>query len=159
MLDDILYRNAAVNHQLASNYLRTMDVAGDGNCYFRALSFCFSGNQRNHKLLRALIASYVNRQAEAAMPKDKGTLFKRAVDIATNGFWPGEDIVLATANCLQRAIVVYVAHAASSSLTYSPMTAPIKPPLTLAFFEPGHYKAVVSTHNISGNMSTPVRQN
>ena len=152
-------RNAAANHQLATNYLRAIDVAGDGNCHFRAFSFCNSRNQRKHKSLRALIASYVNRQAEAAAPEDKGTLFKCASDSATNGFWPVEDIVLATTNCLQRAIVVYVAHAASSPLTYSPMTAPSKPSLTLAFFEPGHCKAVISTHNISGNMSTPVRQN
>ena len=63
--------------------------------------------------------------------------------------WPGEDIVLATAFCLQRAIVVYVAHGSSSPLTYSPLTASGKPPLTLAFFEPEHYMAVVpiaSTH-------------
>ena len=157
--DIILSRNAAVNHQLATSYLSAIDVAGDGNCYFKVLSFCIGGNQRSHKTLHALIASYVKRQAEAAAPEDKGNLFKRAADIAINGFWSGEDIVLATADSLQRAIVVYVAHAASSPLTYPPTTAPNKPPLTLAFFESGHYKAVVSTHNISGNMSTPVRQN
>ena len=115
--DIILSRNAAINRQLAAYYLRAIDIAGDGNCYFRALSFCISGNQRNYKSLRALIALYVNRQAEAAAPEDKGTLFKHAADIATNGFWPGEDIVLPTANCLQRAILVYVAHVASSPLT------------------------------------------
>ena len=139
----MLSRNAAVYRQLANDYLRAVDVAGDGTCYFRALSFCIHGNQRSHASLRALIASHVKRQAETAATEDKATLLKRAADIATDRFWPGEDIVLATAFCLQRAIVVYVAHGSSSPLTYSPLTASGKPPLTLAFFEPGHYMAVV----------------
>ena len=149
MPDNVLSRNAAVYHQLANDYLRAVDVAGDGNCYFRALSFCIHGNQRSHASLRALIASHVKRQAETAATEDKATLLKRAGDIATDRFWPGEDIVLATAFCLQRAIVVYVTHGSSSPFTYSPLTASSKPPLTLAFFEPGHYMAVVpiaSTH-------------
>ena len=120
---------------------------GDGNCFFRALSYCLYRDQRQHTTLRASVASYVSRQANVASPEDKDSLRKRAAEVAKDGVWPGEDILLASANFLHQTIRVYLAHGVSSPISYSPSTTSSKPPLSIAFFEPGHYKAVVPNCN------------
>lgn len=151
---DIKTRNAAVNSQLAAKRLRAVDTDGDGNCFFRALSYCLYQDQRQHTTLRASIASYVSRQADVALPEDKDSLRKRAAEVAKDKFWPGEDIILASANFLQQTIQVYLAHGISSPISYSPSTTSSKSPLSIAFFEPGHYKAVVPS-SLSCNSSRP----
>ena len=120
---------------------------GDSNCFFRALSYCLYKDQRQHTTLRASVASYVSRQANVASPENKDSLRKRAAEVAKDGVWPGEDILLASANFLHQTIRVYLAHGVSSPISYSPSTTSSKPPLSIAFFEPGHYRAVVPNCN------------
>ena len=66
-------------------------------------------------------------------------------DISSDGVWVGEDIITTAANHLQRNICVYMSTSSTSPLVYSPQTAySMLPPLRIAFYEPGHFKAVLN---------------
>ena len=114
--------------------------------FFRALSVCLHGHQGNHSSLRKLVASYVSKQSDAAHPADRAVLGRRAQEVAADGFWPGEDVVLAASDCLQRPILVYVAHGTSSPIQYLPSSSISTLsvlPISIAFIELGHYMAVI----------------
>jgi OTU-like cysteine protease len=140
--------------QLSIRHLQAVDVCGDGNCFFRALSVCIHGHQDNHSSLRKLIASYVSKQSDAVHPADRAALRRRAQEVAADKFWPGEDIVLAASDCLQRPILVYVAHNTSSPIQYLPSSSiNTLPAISIAFLEPGHYVAVTSAPNVHHSIS------
>ena len=121
----------------------------DGNCFFRALSTCLHGHQRNHMALRVSIAQYLNQQAEAAASEDRYILNQHAADIACNG------IGLVKIYCRQQQtfckVKVYLSTDVSSPLSYNPKIPPSedKPLLSIAFFDPGHYMAVANNLNIN----------
>ena len=142
--------------QLYVEHLQAANVFGDGNYFFRALSVCLHGHQSNHSSLRKLVASYVSKQSDAARPADRAALRCRAQEIAADGFWPGEDIMLAASNCLQRPILIYVAHGTSSPIQYLPSSSISTlslSPMRIAFIELGHYMAVISAlTELQGNL-------
>lgn len=146
----IQLRNRALERQLTDVHLRAIDVGGAGNCFFLSVSFGLHGDEKHHAAVRASIAQFIRKQAEAAQPNDRAILLKRAADVSRDGFWPGEDVIVATAQCLQRPLHVYAA-VGDSPLVYLPLSAPAKDvlPLKIAFMEPGHYNAVVSTLSTS----------
>lgn len=146
----IQLRNRDLERQLADVHLRAIDVGGAGNCFFLSVSFGLHGDEKHHAAVRASIAQFIRKQAEAAQPNDRAILLKRAADVSRDGFWPGEDVIVATAQCLQRPLHVYAA-VGDSPLVYLPLSAPPKNvlPLKIAFMEPGHYNAVVSTLSTS----------
>ena len=41
---------------------QSVDVAADGNCFYRAIAFLTSGDQSNHRDIRQLVASHIERQ-------------------------------------------------------------------------------------------------
>ena len=62
---DTPYINVGAIFQGAPTLL--MNVAGDGNCFFRALSWFLTGSERNFKAIRGKICNYI--AAEANLPK------------------------------------------------------------------------------------------
>ena len=153
--DDIRARNENVMFQLSIRHLQAVEVCGDGNCFFRALSVCLHGHQENHSSLRKLVASHVSKQSDAAHPADRAALRRRAQEVAADKFWPGEDIVLAASDYLQRPILVYVAHNTSSPIQYLPSSSiNTLSAISVAFLEPGHYVAVTSVPNAHHSILT-----
>ncbi len=143
-LDDrtIKERIHALDSQLRNKQLTTQDVAGDGNCLFRALSVCLYGHENEHTVLRASIAKHILSDNSSVMPR-YGELSKHVNNISKNGVWVGESVIVAAADYLQREIDVYIAAASVSPLVYSPHPeATQNSPLRLAFYEPGHFRAV-----------------
>ena len=64
----------------------------------------------------------------------------------------GEDIILATADCLKRDIQVfkYIEDNGTSPTIYTPLSGPVaQPSLMVAFIEPGHYCAVQNAENVA----------
>ncbi|KAG0172319.1 hypothetical protein DFQ28_010133 [Apophysomyces sp. BC1034] len=53
-----------IDAQLRSMNLCTKDMAGDGNCLFRALSDQFYGNDSKHKLIRQDVCAYLRANEE-----------------------------------------------------------------------------------------------
>ena len=75
-------------------------------------------------------------------------------DISKNEEWVSEDAIVATGDYLQREMHVFLAksNAVSPPLIYSPQTFVQAPPVLLAYYEPGHYKAIVG---MSGSKLLP----
>ncbi len=108
------------------------------------------GHQRKHMELRQAVANYIVSHSNCSSVEDRTELRRYAADVMRGGVWVGEDIVLAMARCLQRDIHVYTV-IGSSPMIYTPLEkitsgAPVASaaPLRVAFYEPGHYKAVQS---------------
>ena len=77
----------------------------------------------------------------------KCTHFERIIftkDNSKNGVWVGKNAIVTT-GYLRREIHVFIArsYAALPPLVYSPQTFIQAPPVLLAYYKPGYYKAVV----------------
>ena len=87
-------------------------------------------------------------EAECQLTGDAATARRRIDEIATDGNWVGEDVILAMADYLQRQICVFFASDTASPLTYSPPASDtcgvVNDSIRIAFYEPGHFWAVAS---------------
>jgi hypothetical protein len=158
----IQHRNSSVEKQLADNYLYSIDVVGDGNCFFRALSLSLHGSQSLHAQLRKAIALHLRDNTTAvfgpSLSDDLCAVRDCVNSLLTNGSWAGEEAIVTAADYLQREIQIYTSFGTTSPLIYSPAScAPCHPPIALAFFEPGHYRLVADqstyrSERIAGNL-------
>ncbi len=148
----VLRRNSSLNKQLSDMQLRSVNVEGDGNCFFRALSLCMVGHQENHLTLRQQAARYIASCVASSSSVDHVALRKHAADVMQGGTWVGEDVIMAMTECLQRQIHVfmYVDSNGTSPAIYSPSSNATKlAPLRIAFYEPGHYQSVIDLNNLN----------
>jgi hypothetical protein len=152
-LEDIQLRNAGVEKQLTSNSLMSVNVRGDGNCFFRALSVCLHGHEQHHVELRKHIAQHMADHSDVifadycSSPDDRNFFCKLAATTFDDGVWVGENVIKAAAHFLQREIHVFIPSAAISPLSYKPGTIlTTLEVVRLGFYEPGHYRAVVEQH-------------
>jgi hypothetical protein len=85
---------------------------------------------------------------------DDGHRFSEHVQSqSADGVAVGEDAIVALANVCRREVHVYMAYA--DTLIYRPTDGIItNNPVSIVFFEPGHYRAILHSHTQSGN-STP----
>ncbi len=124
-----------------------IDVLGDGNCLFRAASIGLYGTESSYDLLRQQVASFIEsygilRGVTSTSPDDGASLSEHVKNMRTSGVSVGEDTIVALADICCRDIHVYMA--STNTLVYHQSEGlPIASPLRLAFFEPGHYMAVV----------------
>jgi OTU domain-containing protein 3 len=140
-------RNAALRLQLQRKQLKLVNVQGDGNCWFRAVSVNICGHENQHSELRRLIANHMPRckALRDLSGSDVETMRKcqqRASAMMRDKVWAGEDVILAAADYLQRDIHVFIAAEQASPLVYSAGVTAL-PPVRIAFTEPGHYQAVL----------------
>lgn len=122
-------------------------MLGDGNCLFRAVTLCLTGSQGGHGALRASVASYLERSNAIlnglidTSPDDSKTLAGHIRAVRSDGVAVGEDAILAIAEVIHRDVCVHVAY--TEPLVYRPINGHVvSEPVNVAFFEPGHYKAV-----------------
>ncbi|XP_046381067.2 uncharacterized protein LOC124152241 [Haliotis rufescens] len=47
---------------------RTVHIEGDGNCFFRSLSFAISGKENNHRKVRLAVVAHLREHAESFRP-------------------------------------------------------------------------------------------
>ena len=73
---------------------------------------------------------------------DMITLRQYYADVMIGGKWAGEDVIAMMAGYLRRKIHVfmYVGADGTSPTKYLPVSPATKPPLLIAFYEPGHYR-------------------
>ena len=141
----VLCRNSSLNKQLSDKHLRSVNVEGDGNFFFRALSLCIVDHQRNHIALRQAAAKYIASRVTRSSSADHVALRKHAADVMKGGTWVREDVILAMAEYLEWQIHVFMHVDGNGSLPkiYSPSTNSTKQAsLRIAFYEPGHYRLV-----------------
>ena len=73
-----------------------MDVIGDGNCLFRALSVVFYGREGEFSALRQSVVEHLKKSlSKSPIAND---VHKYVSDISSNGVWVGEDIIATTAD-------------------------------------------------------------
>ena len=88
--------------------LRTINVIGEENCFFRAISVCVYGNQSRYKELRANVVSHIlaDRKkifARINFSKSGDNAIRKSADaIKLDGSWVGEDATLAAADYLRQ---------------------------------------------------------
>ena len=150
---EVKRRNAVVDGQLRAEGLRAVDVIGDGNCYFRAVTVCLYNNKSGHLELRNFIANHILElpSADDALPGismdvEDPSVHQGLDNMMQSGTWAGEDMIVATAAFLRRPVHVYTF---TSVLDASPLIypSPVQQaldvhPIRVAFYLPGHYRAV-----------------
>ena len=118
-----------MDRQLAACKLSSRDVAGDGNCLFRALSVCLYDKEDEHCNLRQNIVQHIYTLAAlgdslpgVSMDVTDKVVSKQLNEMKKDGCWAGEDIIPVAASYLQRVIHVYTftTKSSSSSLVYIP---------------------------------------
>ena len=107
-LTEIANRNASVDKQLFSMNLQTINVIGDGNCFFQAISVCGYSNQSRYKELRANVASHMLAEGKKIVARinlagsGDDSIRKSADVIKSDDSWVGEDAILAAADYLRQ---------------------------------------------------------
>ena len=135
--------NLALDNQLHSHQLCTMDVIGDGNGLFRALSVVLYGRQGEFSVLHQSVVEHLKESLSTSPTAND--VHKYLFDMSSEGVWVGEDIIATAVDHVQRNIYVYMSTSSTSPLVYSLQTADsMLPQLRIAFYEPGHFKAVLN---------------
>lgn len=89
---------------------RVYKTQGDGNCYFRAISYILTGSETNHTLLREKVVHHMN---SALSEQLRGYLNQDVIGyvensrIGNDGVWATDAEVMATANLLGCDIVIH----------------------------------------------------
>ncbi len=91
---------------------RTVSIDGDGNCFFRSLSYAISGKENNHRKIRLAVVKYLREHAESFR-----TFLRPGYDSVEQyisesrmwyvGTWATELEILAAANLLNTDICTY----------------------------------------------------
>ena len=146
-LEEIQRRNADITNMLSISGLKSVDVADDGNCFFRAASYVLYGTQNYHAQLRQQVASKIEEGGSILegivdqFPDDGLDFAAHVKDMRTNGRSVGVDAAIALSSLFQRKVVIYIAY--GEPQVFTPTEELIEAPIVLAKFEPGHYRAVV----------------
>lgn len=86
-------------------------IPGDGNCYFRSLSFFVTGTQHNHLLFRRLLCQYIDENKECFMnlhePEFKPNYKEWQIKMKREHTWADEIIVKATSCWLNLSVWTY----------------------------------------------------
>ena len=143
-------RHAAVNCQIAALQLEVHDVAGDGNCLFRAINYALYNDESKHEELRSAALDYICNNKEKL--RDKFCLIWKELNsimeqLSRSGESADEHAIYVLPDILNRKIIVHVAFAIPQ--TFSPaVSISSRPPISIAFYDGlcggvGHYKAVL----------------
>ena len=148
---EINRRVTMLNDKLRKEGLCAIDMAPDGNCFYRALSYATSGNQSDHIRVRHRIADLINERGNimsGLVGSDIKGFQKYVSSLHTPGdyLYIGEDTAIAAVVIFKREIHVY--SAMLNTLIYHPQCNAVDQPIKIAFFEPAHYKALTTSERI-----------
>jgi hypothetical protein len=149
--EELLNRHQSLEQRLTSLRLTTVDVRGNGNCFYRAACHVLHGNDDFHAELRQELADYVIKSGSllgglVSSSSNKALFGMYAQALKTNGESVSEEAIFALANMCQREVRIYTAYI--NPLVYRPACGDvIGEPVSLAFYEPD--RAVVPITNVS----------
>lgn len=127
----------AVARHLATNY-RFRDVAGDGNCLFRALSVGLYGHENEHAALRARAFSYLQTHPDVLANNRRG-----AAIIATSkqpGVWGEHPHIVAIARDIGARVVQFSVRTSQWFVSGEPKTGdPTERVVWLRYVDDAHY--------------------
>ncbi|KAM4026801.1 CD226 antigen [Anomaloglossus baeobatrachus] len=89
---------------------RTYKTKGDGNCYFRAISYILTGTEDNYSLLRANVIHHMktdlSKKLQGYFNEDMNE-YVNISGISCDGVWTTDAEIMATANLLSCDIVIH----------------------------------------------------
>lgn len=95
-----------------------LDVGGDGDCFFRAVSHQLYGNPNNHFHVRSVGIQYLVHHPEQFIKSNTEHSWQGYLErLSCQGTWADAVIIQAVANCLNLSM-----HIAESNPTFSPVT-------------------------------------
>ena len=152
----ILERNAIVDKRKTKDELVTLDVKGDGNCFFRALAVCLTGTENDHSRLQANIIQYMaadNNESvvNAGNTADANHVREHIIGIGRDSVWVRDEVAPAATSYIGRNIYIYFAIGKSWPRIYLSLdgeTVSSTLPVKLAFYEPGYYKAMLHSQAV-----------
>jgi endonuclease/exonuclease/phosphatase (EEP) superfamily protein YafD len=118
-------RHCTLRKQLVDLGLEAVDIAADGNCFFRAASLSLHRHENNHSNLRELTAKLIEENGSAltaiaeVSPDDMLPMATHIKNLLTPGLAVGEDAAVALADVTQRDVIIHLAYAAPWSYTPS----------------------------------------
>jgi hypothetical protein len=83
-----------------------INIKGDGNCYFRSISFALTGSEKNHEKIRDRIVSFMTENS-SCVEKHFGSTYLDDSQMQNSGTWATDAEILATAAYLNADIFVY----------------------------------------------------
>ena len=89
---------------------RTYKAKGDGNSYFRAISYILTGSEDNHSLLRDKVVHHMNTDLTTNLQDYLNQNVNEYVNtsgISRDGVWATNAEIMATANLLSCDIVIH----------------------------------------------------
>ena len=152
-------RDRQLRDKLCSDHLLAVDVQGDGNCFYRAVSYLTTGNEFSLPAIRQSIADIIEQRGNilgGLINSSRDNFRNYICSLRTPGDYTyvGDETAIATAELYGRDVRIYSALAPTQ--VYKPNGKPTNDqPLILAFCEPAHYMALVSDCNKSLNNVKP----
>jgi OTU-like cysteine protease len=90
---------------------RIHKIKGDGNCYFKAISFILTGVETNHQAVRDKVVRHMESAAIASKLQnylnENVTNYLNSSRMDRNGIWATDAEIISTANLLGCDITVY----------------------------------------------------
>lgn len=127
-----------------------VDVGGDGDCFFRAVSHQLNGSPDNHSHIRSLGVQYLLQNPEQFIESNTDHSWQDYLNnMPCQGTWADAIIIQAVANCLNLLI-----HIAESFETFAPVTV-VQPVnvtgentiIYIGHISETHYVSTVETRN------------
>jgi hypothetical protein len=126
---------------LARQNLTVVDVQGDGNCQFRAISYARYGTEQRHEEIRSLVANEMRSNPDRYRGFHEGDFATFLNEIARPGEWGNHASLYAAAVALGRPINVFRADGDVMRVAANLEA----PPLTLGILAELHYVSTTST--------------
>ena len=143
-------RHVLLTQQLSSLGLIVFDVAVDSNCSFRVAFYSLYNNECAHESLRALTADMIEDDGYLlggiidTSPDDGLPLDAHIKKLRISGYAVGEDATIGLSEATKREIIIHTAGVKPHRFSPKSGSTNLLTPIQIAFFEPGHYRAVIA---------------
>ncbi|GFR49572.1 hypothetical protein Agub_g11619 [Astrephomene gubernaculifera] len=127
---------------LALYDLVELQVAGDGNCQFRALSDQLYGHPDSHTEVRQAVVATLRRRAESYRAYVPGEYEDYCTNMAKSGTWGDHVTLQAAADTYGTRIVVVTSFADSPVINIEPAVQNLQRTLFLSFWAEVHYNSL-----------------
>ena len=142
--------------------LRIVEIPGDGNCLFRAISHQVYGNDNYHHIVRAMCVDYMAADAEffsQFVEGGKENFNKYLAAKRTNACWGDDPEIQAICELYDRPAEIWAydsAHGARKLRTFHEVSGiPGMTPMRVSYYGGGHYDSVVGSDHASSLLTVP----
>ncbi|KAL8269183.1 hypothetical protein Esti_006892 [Eimeria stiedai] len=145
-----------LEQRLAFLGCRTVTAVGDGNCQFRAVSYCLFGSEENHRFVRRRVVQHMQRETASYRVFFESPAFDSYLkQMSRPGTWGDELTLRAAADAFSCCLHLITSSETNWYLRYDPekegQPQPALKHLFLTYISPIHYNAF---HLLEGHDQT-----